>query len=184
MTGTPSLPTKQELAEAITVATRQTVLQLFHDHAERFYYVTLITTGEALPPFVAAWSAEALALESTRQCIDADLLKWSYADSPYCCYGESHFAEVNRLFGLRPRMTHEMTPDDWQSEHDFRLTAMETAMRRLDDEGLFGSGAARNGILVAVEVMPPDQCNVARTRRLNHKDSAALKSWLEEAAEK
>ena len=178
-------PSQQELVESIAAAARQAIQQLFREHPENFYYVTLITTGEALAPLLAAWSVEALALASakSREVGAADLLKWSYADSPYCCYGESYFADVKRLFGLRPHM-HEMA---WETagaaEHDFRLNAMESAMKQLDDEGLFGRGDARSRVLVAVEVMPPDRTNVERVHRLNPQGSAAALAWLQEAAE-
>ncbi|MCZ7681911.1 MAG: DUF4303 domain-containing protein [Sandaracinaceae bacterium] len=55
------VPTVDELADAIRRAARAAFAQLFAERAgERFYYCTLVTTGEALPPVPSAWSHEAL----------------------------------------------------------------------------------------------------------------------------
>jgi hypothetical protein len=69
----------------------------------------------------------------------------------------------------------------WESGYAFRLDAMEAGMAQLDREGLFGEGAERAGIVINVEVMPPDRTNVERARRLNPPE--ALVEWLSEAAE-
>ena len=58
---------------------------------------------------------------------------------------------------------------------------METALRRLDGEGLFGVGEARAGVLVLVEVVPGDEENVPAARRLNP-PGPALDAWLGPAA--
>ncbi|MGM9482302.1 DUF4303 domain-containing protein [Roseateles sp. NT4] len=178
----PSQPTQQALVQALAAATRRAVEQLFTEHPETFYYLTLVTTGEALPPTLAAWSSEALSAKAGAPG-EVDLLKWSYADSPYCGYGQHCFLEVIRLFELRPRMTHEMAWAAWEAEHQLRLDAMEMAMKQLDEEGLFGRGDERDGILIAVEVMPPDPTNAGRVRRLNPAGSPVLQAWMEEAAE-
>jgi hypothetical protein len=59
---------------------------------------------------------------------------------------------------------------------------MEAAMKRLNEEGLFGSGPERWSIVVNVEVMPPDETNTARGIRLN--PAEALTEWFEEWAER
>ena len=61
------------------------------------------------------------------------------------------------------------------------MNIMEKVMADLDQEGIFGSGEQRNRIVVAAEVMPPDDTNTSRVLRLNAKEN--LKEWLEEAAE-
>ena len=176
-----SVPTRTDLREAIVDAARRAFSDLFATHAEeRFYYCTLITFGEAPPPVVAAWSHEALAAAQGPGVSDEEDVKWSYADAPYYCYGEDYFHEVNRLFQLRP----EPSLDDeaaWHEEVALRLDAMESAMARLDQEGLFGSGARRLAMVINVEVMPPDYSNVERALRLNPEE--ALHEWLREAAE-
>jgi HD-like signal output (HDOD) protein len=59
---------------------------------------------------------------------------------------------------------------------------MESAVGRLDSEGTFGTGLERLGIVVLVEVMPPDHTNTERALRLNPRE--ALTEWLNDAAEK
>ncbi len=171
-------PSDAELSAAIADAARQAFAELFQT-GEHFYYCTLITTGEALPPFVAAWSHEAL-----ERCVepqDRDTLKWSYADSPYCAFGwEEYFGTVRRMFQRLPDL-HTFADSDWEAEYEARLNVMETAMRTLDTEGLFGAGKNRLNMVVNVEVMPPDHANTLRAFRLN--PPAALTAWLAEAAE-
>ena len=69
----------------------------------------------------------------------------------------------------------------WQAGYDFRMSAMEEAMARLDRAGLFGIGAQRASIMINVEVMPPDHTNAERAMRLNPPE--ALTVWLKEVAE-
>ncbi len=176
------VPSEGDLAEAIGAAAGLALRKLFREHPERFYYVALITTGEALPPSVAAWSVEALAVaEGKLEASERGFLKWSYAESPYLGFGEEFFEEVSRLFSLRPAMTIGLSSAEWIAEHKLRLRAMERAMKRLDDEGLFGRGARRAGIVVLVEVMPPDRTNTERAVRLNPPE--AIREWLAEASE-
>lgn len=174
------MPDLGELADAITEATRAAVTALFSEHPGTYYYLALITTGEAHAPFLTAWSHEALAAAAESE-EDREMIKWSYADSPIDIYGEEHFDRVRELFDRRPQIGDDMSDDDWAAEHDLRLSAMETALRRLDDEGLFDEGERRLGLVVNVEVMPPDPTNTERARRLN--PPAALTRWLEEVAE-
>lgn len=107
-------------------------------------------------------------------------LKWSYADSPYCCFGESHFDDVKRILVERSGSSDRDSTSD-VSELEFRLKAMELAMAKLDNEGVFGTGQERHQIVINAEVMPPDHTNVERALRLNPEE--ALTDWLEEAAE-
>ena len=178
------LPTEDELTNAIADATRRAVADLFREHPENFYYCSLITTGEAHPPVLTAWSREALdaTAAAATDSEDARLgLKWSYGESPYFCYGDAHFGEVRRLFGLRPRVDVAMTPEGRSAEYELRLRAMEGALARLNSEGVFGTGPARLRVVVNVEVMPPDYTNTERALRLN--PAGALREWLVECAE-
>ena len=66
-----------------------------------FYFFVLSTTGEALAPFVSAWSYEALKKQSIAQNWDAyDIadFKWSSIDSPYLEFGSQYFHQVNQAF--------------------------------------------------------------------------------------
>ena len=176
-------PTSIQLTDAIVTATRTAVSRLFRQHPERFYYCSLITTGEAHAPYLSAWSEEALeaAAQSDPDPASArEMLKWSYADSPFCCFGQEHFGTVRALFEDRPAMDHR-NPEQWEAEWQFRVRAMEAAVAQLDREGLFGRGHDRAKIVVNVDVMPPDVTNTERARRLNPPE--AISDWLVEAAE-
>ena len=178
------IPTEHDLTVAIVDAAKRAFLSLFGTYPGEYYYCTLITTGEAHAPVVAAWSREALSTaiaKSPDPDSDSRALKWSYADSPYYGYGENYFDEVRRLFLQRPPLSHEMTVTKWNAECDLRISAMEAAMETLDEQGVFGLGVARESIVILVEVMPPDHTNTERAQRLNSPE--ALKEWLVEAAE-
>ncbi|MEU5141248.1 DUF4303 domain-containing protein [Streptomyces sp. NPDC021139] len=170
-------PTESELADAVHRAARAALLDLFREHpGHRFYYCTLVTSGEAYGPALSAWSHEALAEESARQgCAPGDL-KWSYADSPFCCYGEQHLEAVRPFFEARGELF-DLPDDEADAEFELRLRAMETAMARLDAEGLFGTGADRHCVVVTVEV-PSEEGDEERTRRLN--PPQALADWAVE----
>jgi hypothetical protein len=176
--------TQQELADAITKASRKAFSDLFSEYPGHYYYCALITTGEAHAPVISAWSQEALSavVAGEKNPDDARLaLKWSYADSPYYCYGSQHFEAVNTLIAERPRLTPGLSDEDWADEYQLRLEAMVAAMSTLDAEGVFGEGRKRLGTVILVEVAPPDNTNTERALRLNPPE--ALKEWLEEAAE-
>ncbi len=171
-----------ELSNCIADAARSAFAELQDLHSETFYYFTLTTTGEAHAPWPSAWSEEAL----KRVCAKYDdpdqakrELRWSYADSPYCGFGEEHFGKVNSMFDQRP-MIDDLSDDAWRDEYSFRLRAMESAMRRLDKEGLFGSNEDRDRCTIHVEVMPPDVTNTECAIRLNSQQ--ALANWLNEVA--
>ncbi|MEV7794369.1 DUF4303 domain-containing protein [Streptomyces sp. NPDC087512] len=173
-------PTESDLADAVHRAAGAAFRELFRDHpGHRFYYCTLVTPGEAHGPALSAWSEQALAEQAARHgCPPLDL-KWSYADSPFCCHGEEHLEPVRALFAARGELF-DLPDDEAEAEFGLRLRAMETAMARLDAEGLFGTGADRHRVVVAVEVVPPDTGNDERVLRLNPPE--ALADWLEEAA--
>jgi hypothetical protein len=180
-TTTTAMPTEEALCQAIADATRAAVASLREAHPETFYYITLVTSGEALVPTLSAWSLEALArVRTERGESAAAMVKWSYADSPYCGLYDQAFSEVSRLLSLRPD-TRRLDATDFTGECDLRLRAMESAIAKLDHEGLFGAGPVRQAVVVGVEVMPPDPGNTARARRLNPPE--ALTTWLCEAAE-
>ncbi|MHA3913893.1 DUF4303 domain-containing protein [Halovulum sp. GXIMD14793] len=107
-------------------------------------------------------------------------IRWSYADSPYCGFGQDCFAAVSALFDQRGSL-YDHSARDADDEYRFRLNAMEKAMMQLDREGLFGEGKARERCTIHVEVMPPDETNTDRAIRLNSK--SALSTWLREMSE-
>jgi|APLow6443716910_1056828.scaffolds.fasta_scaffold20568_2 hypothetical protein len=177
-------PAEDQLVDAIADAARTAFSRLFTEHQKHhFYYCALTTTGEGHAPVISAWSVEALdaaVKEASEEAEIREELKWSYADSPFYCFGEEHFEPVIRMFNERPIPNHSSL-GDWQIEVNLRLRAMEKAMARLDLEGLFGSGNQRLGIVINAEIMPPDHTNMERALRLN--PLASLTDWLVEAAE-
>ena len=172
-----------ELSMAIAQATLAAYQQLRRDYDDNFYYFVLVTTWDGTPPAVAAWSRETLdaAVQACEDKKDAEWgLKWSYADSPFLCFGDAYFDDVKRLFALRPdmRLLHE---EERSRELSFRVIAMVEAMKRLDEAGVFGTGEDRNRIFINVEVNPPDSTNTDRAELLNPMD--ARKVWIAEMAE-
>lgn len=170
-----------ELVSKIESAAEKALNRLFAEHNERFYYITLITFGECVCPFISAWSVEALDREAAKSEDPAKAkyyLKWDYAASPYCSFGyEDFFRELREIFDQRTSMLDDNDDDAYELEMDIRLNSMEQAMHNLDEKGLFGKGEKRSQVVINAEYMPPDNDNVERAKRLN--PEAALKEWLE-----
>jgi hypothetical protein len=203
-----STPSEEDLIDAIEAAAERAISALFREHPEHFYYCSLLTSGEATPPFLSAWSEEALDRESAKEPemphwavrrgakwwasarlatkdVRREALRWSWADSPYCGYGEEYFGDVQRLFAERPPMeccspVTQWPFNQWIEEGNLRLGCMESAMKRLDDKGLFGEGERRRSIVINVEFMDSDYTNTYRALRLNPR--GALTEWLAVAA--
>jgi hypothetical protein len=164
----------EALVDLTADVTRVAIRDLFERHPdEEFYYVTLISTGTI--PFLSAWSKQALERAAKGLPERMDLLKWSYADSPYCGYRSDDFDKLHRCFDEKRRDL------DFLDYFELTLNVAEAVMHRLDLEGIFGTGPARERIFVGAEVMPPDYTNTQRARRLN--PPAALAEWLAEIAE-
>ena len=179
------IPTQNELKEAIKIACKKLITELFTTK-EDFYYISLITDGEAHAPFLTAWSHQALnrVLNENNIKINSEEaldIKWFYGDSPYTFFKSEYFKEVNRLFELRPMMNEKMNNNEWEREFNLRISAMEKALSELDNENLFGKDEVRNKIMINVEVVPPDETNTKRAIKLNPKK--AIKEWLEVVAE-
>jgi hypothetical protein len=174
-------PTAEELEAAIATAARLAIASLFQSHPGRYYYLVLVTTGEAAYPFLSAWSEEALSEVASHASDPAaqEEMRWSYADSPFCCYGLEYFEGVKALFAGRPRMDPSGPASAWHEEWQVRVDAMANALAALDAEGLFGAGSERHRIFINVEVAPPDDTNVERAVLLNPAEAALpwLRMW-------
>lgn len=174
------------LTTLIANAARSAFSELFGSTQEDYYYCTLFTTGEGLAPYLSAWSWQALERASAEfkdPAKAAAMLKWSYADSPYCVFGEEHFAAVEQRFEEMPQLHELSSTRRYRRELNSRLDAMTSAMALLDQEGLFGTGERRANLVVLAEVVPPDKTNTVRAKRLNRRGSPGLTAWLNEAAE-
>lgn len=170
------------LVEIIQNATQKALSKLFAEHKEKFYYCSLITTGEGLCPIISAWSIEALERVASEEDDVEEAkyyLKWSYDETPYFAYGEEYFEDVNKVFLERMRAL--TTGQEKDKEIQLRINSMERVMRNLDMNGMFGNGEERLGIVINAEFMPPDYTNTERALRLNPRE--ALNEWLEEIAE-
>lgn len=102
---------------------------------------------------------------------------WGYDD---------HFGSVIELYeddGLFA-MDRDIISKDAQLvvAHANHLATLEEALRILDIDGFFGTGADRESVLLTVEVTPPDHMNVGFARRLNP-DGPLLDEWLTTVAE-
>jgi len=167
------------LVDEIARATEKSFLNLFQNK-EIYYYCALVTTGEAVAPVISAWSWEALenvAKKYSKE--DADLIKWSYADSPYWNFGCENFETVRKLFN--ERLLDYTDEIKWFKEIDFRIEAMVLALEKLDKKEIFSLNQPRSKVYVNVEVMPPDETNTIRALRLNKRGN--ILDWLNEAAE-
>jgi hypothetical protein len=160
-----------KLIDEIASATRKAFVDLFQNK-ESYYYCVLLTTGEAHPPYISAWSWEALVREGEKRSspiISAkeqmNLLKYSPADSPYCIYGyDDYFGIVNEMFDKRPIMDYD-DEKKWDMEYYIRYNAMVAAMRKLDDENLFSLNQPRDRVLINVEVMGENEYTIAENAR-------------------
>ena len=170
----------EALTQAIYQAVREVLTDLFQN-GEHYYYITLVSDGGANTPCVSAWSHEALD-RAARDAAEREDLKWSYADSPYCCWKQEAFEPVQTLLLSRGNIW-DMEEEDFEREYELRYGAMEEAMRRLDREGVFSANQLRENVVVLVEVMSPDYTNTQRAHRLNSPDCKMFLAWLEEAAE-
>lgn len=160
-----------EIVASVETALERTVAKLFREHRERFYFISLNFFEGGGPPIFSAWSEEALASYCRDTQTPPNMVKWSYADSPYYDFGSEFFTPVEELF--------------WQcdpgSEQDAWLSASEEAVARLDARGVFGIGEERLRIALTVEVQPPDHTNAPVVMRLNPPE--AIRDWLREACE-
>lgn len=165
----------EELKNEIVKAARNAFQSLFAN-GEHYYYITLATDGLATAPYISAWSYEAFERVSENDD-EADMIKWSEADSPYGCWEQEHFDKVAEMLAERDDLSGS------EEEFELRISAMEEAMRELDSEGLFSKNQDRSEVMVLVEVIPPDYTNTERAYRLNDCSTKIFKEWLDEAAE-
>ncbi len=171
---------QEKLTKEIYNAVKMILMDLF-SNKEHYYYVTLVTDGGANTPCISAWSYEALYRISTDEGEQEDIC-WSYADSPYCCWKQERFENVNKLL-LSRKSIWDLDSEEFKTEYNLRFEAMETAMKCLDQEGIFGINQKRTDVVVLVEVMPPDFTNTERAYRMNCVNSPIFLKWLKEAAE-
>jgi len=155
------------LAGAIAHATRRAVEELRALSSGPFCVFALITTGEALRPYLGV----------TLHGPD----RWDLPDSEFAIVGDESLSELEPLFDERGDL-HTLPQQDAEREFQVRLASMEEALRVLDAQGLFGVGHARAEVLLLVLTMPPDESDAGVATRLNP-PGPLLSAWLAEAAE-
>ena len=172
-------PELQPLVEAIFEATQKAFLKLF-ENGEHYYYCVLLTTGEALPPCIAAWSVEALERLVNERSIPEEEIpyyKYSFADSPYYAFGyEEDFRHVKQLFEERDSLMDYNNEEQWDKEYNLRLAAMVYAMKKLDETGIFALNQVREQVYINVELMPPDDTDIERALYFNKAEN--IEEWL------
>lgn len=167
---------KEKLTSELIRAIRSILLNLM-ENKEHYYYITLVSDGLANTPCISAWSLEALERAEEDGEEEIDMIKWSYADSPYCLWQQEKFEQVEALLNARFKFRGS------EREYYLRYSAMEEAMRVLDHEGIFALNQNREDVIVLVEVMSPDWTNTERAYRMNNPHTKIFAEWLEEAAE-
>lgn len=123
---------------------------------EELCIVSLLTTGEALRPYLSVTT---------------------HGDQWWDVVEGDHAIHADHLFAA--------LADEWDSSDpafDQRISVMEEALRSLDVGGAFGAGPERERVLLLVQTLPPDWTEAGRARRLNPL-SALMNRWLTEAAE-
>ena len=168
------------LTHEIYNAVKMILMDLF-TNKEHYYYITLTTDGGANTPCISAWLYVALHRSSNDEEEQKEI-KWSYADSPYCCWKQDDFEKVKALLLSRKNIW-TLDSKAFEAEYNLRFEAMETAMGSLDKEGIFNINQKREQVVVLVEVMPPDYTNTERAYRMNDIDSIIFSEWLAEVAE-
>ena len=188
------IPSMDELKIAIKEAVKNAVKELFKIN-ENFYYLVLTTSGEAHPPTLSAGSSEGLE-RTVKKYVEEygydphepDLalsLKWSFADTPYDCFGyEEYFRDkdIERLFYLRPSVddciSGKITQEEWDNEYDLRLKAMILALKELDEENVFERKEKRKHLFLNVA---PEYLNLREFAQILN-EGEALKEVIEDNA--
>jgi hypothetical protein len=173
------------LERALLSATRTSFAKLRDDHPDHhFYCMALYTAGELGYMFPTAMSEEGLTevvasyrqkprYASRTEAQLRDQLRWSPADSPHHeeVGDEETFAPVNaRLNKLALVLRGIDTTTSWDTFHAFVARAHDSVfnvLHRLDGEGCFGTGAAREQIFVSMMMGDQDRSVLALGERLN-----------------
>ena len=158
---------RMELAAVLAQAVRHALQELPGQTFEHLCCLALATSGEALRPYLC------LSLHGEEQ--------WDLAGSRYAVFADQYFQDIENAWDAQGSLW-DMPPVQAEAEYLDRLATMEEALRILDAEGVFGTGAQRAGRLLLVASMPPDETDTGYARRLNP-PGPLLGQWLDEAAE-
>jgi len=164
------------LRAALLQATRAAFEEMRHNHPhEQFYAFALYTSGEAAYVAPSANTEEGLARLTQRDIANAEKeqvahlyrasLRWSPCDWPYHLEGARHFTTVSRLLDEILMISRE-AEDDQSADTVFDLCL--AVLQQLDGEGVFGTGAQRDALVLALLMGDQsDEDRIAWARRLN-----------------
>ena len=156
-----------DLVAALAQATRRALAEVHAGMDGEICAVALVTSEDMLRPYLCV----------TRHGPG----RWDLAEEPNAVLADHHFAAIAGAWDARGGL---FDRDDREIDAEFflRAASMEEALRRLDAEGEFGRGSARERVVLLVETMPPDPLVAGAARRLNP-DGPLLAQWLAEASE-
>ncbi len=152
----------EPLRIAIRNAVRATLAELRSSYPDEVFYCFALYTTPEVTYILPTASGEAGLAEVAAECAgkgneqqlanEMEELRWSPVDSPYHLVGEEHFAAVQALLDARPQPV--FGGEDGHTEFDeeiaARLDACFGALRDLDAQGVFGTDADREQIIVTV----------------------------------
>lgn len=156
-----------DLAALVAQATERAIADLPATVHDRWCAVALVTTGEALRPYL---------------CVtvhDADL--WDLSASEFAVAGDEYFAALAPAWDAQGLLA-EMDAENADRVFEIRLATLEEALRLLDVRSFFGVGEDRERVLLLVATMPPSLADVGFARRLNP-PGPLRDRWFAEAAE-
>lgn|GEM_PF-1297532 len=180
---------ESQLRKAIVKAGRAAFTALQKNHPSEHFYAFIFYTAPELGYLVPSSATEEALTRLASDPREQEDLRWSPCDWEYHLSGEAHFNEVNELLEA-DRVESARSEAERQERFDRRWSVFKQAILQLDEEGVFGTGDARAGVLV--NIMWGDQDVVAHlqsARELNPKSTylayakaelPTLKAWLEE----
>ena len=168
------------LKSVLITSVSSAIVSLHSTHNEHFYYYALVM-AELFPPYISAWSYEALNRHISDHISIEDYyyFKWSSVESPYCGYGyDLYFKEVCELFDSDFNLSY----DENRLNYNYSkwIDAMESVMSELDEKVLFLNRLVRDNVFINVETIPDDSSNMLRGKRLNPHDS--YEKWYNEVS--
>lgn len=137
----------RELEDAILSGIREVMRRFREEHGDQHVYgFALVSYPEERIPHACLFTVEGLGDVSRRYGYSEDEVRWSYADSPYDQYPHSApdpfeaavgIGEARReLLDPNAQVIYQLNPPFAQREEQFRIHAMEAALRRADREGV------------------------------------------------
>ena len=171
------------LEDALADAARAAFADLRAEYPRhRFYCLSLYTAGGLDYVIPTAMSEEGLAevvadyrdkpgYAATNVKSLAESLRWSPDDSPHHGEGDDHFDDATARMRELGQILRGIDVTDERARFDAIVAraheAFFAALHRLDEEGCFGAGAARERVFVSMMMGDQDRSVLALGQRLN-----------------